>query len=80
MSSTACPKCGSGDLLTSVRLKPSATGGVDEVEAVVAPTSGMIRRETRAELRATVCAACGFSELFVVDPAAIAERWRAGER
>jgi hypothetical protein len=40
----------------------------------------MIRRDTSAELRATVCAACGFTELYVADPAPIAERWRAGER
>ena len=64
MASSACPKCGSEDVLSGVRLKPTATGGVDEVQAVVAPTSGMIRRETRAELRASVCAACGFSELW----------------
>ena len=80
MSPSACPKCGADDVLSGVRLKPGSTGGVDEVEAVVAPTSGMIRRETGADLRATVCAACGFTELFVVDPRAIAERWRAGER
>jgi hypothetical protein len=80
MTTSACPKCGGADLLHGVRLKPSSTGGVDELHAVVAPTSGMIRRETFAELRATVCGACGFTELFVLDPRAIAERWRAGER
>jgi hypothetical protein len=66
--------------MEGVRLMPASSGSVDELSAVVAPTSGMIRRQTRAELRANVCAGCGFSELYVIDPAEIAERWRAGER
>jgi predicted nucleic-acid-binding Zn-ribbon protein len=75
-----CPKCGNGEVMEGVRLMPASTGGVEEVSAVVAPTSGMIRRQTSAEMRANVCAACGFSELYVLDPATIADRWRAGER
>jgi hypothetical protein len=67
-------------MLDGVRLKPESVGGVDDVRAVVAPTSGMIRRDTAAALRASVCSACGYAELYVSDPAALAERWRAGER
>lgn len=80
MPDPGCSRCGNDEVLDGVRLKPTSTGGVDEVFAVVAPTGGMIRRETRSDLRARVCAACGFTELFVADPGSLAERWRAGER
>jgi hypothetical protein len=80
MRSGTCPKCAGSDLLDGVRLKPGSTGGVDEVRVVVAPMTGMIRRDAVATLRATVRADCGYAELYVSDPAAIAERWRAGER
>jgi predicted nucleic-acid-binding Zn-ribbon protein len=75
-----CPRCGNAEVLDGVRLKPISGGSVDEVQAVVSPTSGMIRRETASDLRGRVCAACGFTELFVSDPGTLAERWRAGER
>jgi hypothetical protein len=75
-----CPKCGDVEHLDGVRLGPINVGGVEDVQAVVAPTSGMLRPETASDLRARVCASCGFTELSVTDPAVLAERWRAGER
>ena len=75
-----CPKCGGAEILEGVRIKVPSGGSVDDVRAVVTPTSGMFRQQTASDLRASICAACGFAELYVSDPATLAERWRAGER
>ncbi len=80
MRDGTCPKCGNQEILEGVRLKVAAAGSVDELRAVVSPTSGMFRQQTASDLRAWICAACGFSELYVAEPALLADRWRAGER
>jgi len=75
----ACPKCGAAEILEGVRILPVG-GGAQEIRAIVAPTSGMMRKTTGSELRAWICAECGFAEIHVEDPGALAERWRAGDR
>ena len=80
MPEGTCPKCGHTEILGGVRIKVVSGGSVDDVRAVVTPTSGMFRQQTASELRAWVCAGCGFAELYVGEPAMLAERWRAGER
>ena len=75
-----CSRCGGQEILEGVRLKVAGAGSADDVRAVVAPTSGMFRQQTGSEMRAWICGACGYSELYVADPAALADRWRAGER
>ena len=80
MRSGTCPKCGGGEILAGVRIKVPSAGSVDDVRAVVSPTSGMFRQQTGSDLRAWVCGGCGFAELYVAEPGALAERWRAGER
>ena len=80
MRGGSCPKCGHMEILEGVRLKVPSAGSVDDVRAVVSPTSGMFRQQTGTDLLAWVCAGCGFAELYVSDPAVLADRWRAGER
>ena len=80
MRDGTCSRCGGQEVLEGVRLKVPAAGSVDDVHAVVSPTSGMFRQQTGSPLRAWICAACGFSELYVADPATLAARWRAGDR
>ena len=53
--------------------------GTGELYVKVSHTSGMVRRPTRAEVRALVCTDCGRMDLRT-DPREIAEKWRAGER
>ena len=80
MRSGTCPKCGASEILEDVRVKVPSAGSVDDVRAVVAPTSGMFRQQTGSDLHAWICAGCGFTVLYVSDPGLLAERWRAGER
>jgi predicted nucleic-acid-binding Zn-ribbon protein len=80
MPDGSCPKCGGTEILEGVRLSVATGGSTGDVQAVVTPTSGMFRQQTGSGLRASICASCGYSELFVSDPATLAERWRAGER
>lgn len=80
MRSGACPKCGRTEILDGVRVKVPSAGSVDDVRVVVAPTSGMLRQQTGSDLRAWICAGCGFTELYASDPGLLADRWRAGER
>ncbi|MDP1848261.1 MAG: hypothetical protein Q8K79_10765 [Solirubrobacteraceae bacterium] len=61
-------------------MKVPSAGSVDDVRVVVAPTSGMLRQQTGSDLRAWICAGCGFTELYASDPGLLADRWRAGER
>ena len=76
---STCPKCGAAEILEGVRIEPVG-GGAQEVRATVAPTSGMVRKTTGSKLRAWICGECGFTELYVEEPATLAERWRAGDR
>lgn len=80
MKQGTCPKCGHDEILEGVRINVPAGGSVTDVRAVLAPTSGMFRQQTATDLRAWICAACGFAELYVDEPGLLAERWRAGER
>jgi predicted nucleic-acid-binding Zn-ribbon protein len=77
---TSCAKCGNGEMLQGVRLSVATGGSTGDVQAVVTPTSGMIRAQTGSGMRAWICAACGYSEIYAMEPHVLAERWRAGER
>ena len=80
MRSGRCPQCGHDEVMAGVRVKVPSAGSVDDVRAVVAPTSGMLRQQTASDLHAWICGGCGFSELYATDPGVLADRWRAGER
>jgi hypothetical protein len=43
-------------------------------------TSGLVKKQTHVEGRASVCGACGYAELYAADPGTLVTRWRAGDR
>ena len=78
MAQNECAACG-GEVIGPVALDTVTGDGSGELHVKVTQTSGVIRRPTRAQVRALVCSDCGRVELRT-DPREIAERWRAGER
>ena len=78
MAQLKCPECG-GEVIGPMSLDTITGDGSGELHVKVMQTSGVIRRPTRAEVRALVCAECGRVDLRT-DPREIAERWAAGER
>ncbi len=78
MADRTCPDCG-GEVIGPMALDTITGGSTGELHVKVMQTEGMIRRPTRAEVRALVCSDCGRVDLRT-DPREIAERWRAGER
>jgi predicted nucleic-acid-binding Zn-ribbon protein len=79
--SGTCPKCESTEILEDVGLNTLGEGGPDgKIVFRLEGTSGFLKKSTRVEARAWICAACGYSELYAADPAQLAERWRAGDR
>ena len=81
MRSGTCPKCESTEILEDVGMNTLGEGGPDgKIVFRLEGTSGFLKKSTRVEARAWICAACGYSELYAADPAQLAERWRAGDR
>lgn len=81
MRSGRCPKCDSAEILEDVGMNTLGEGGPDgKIVFRLEGTSGFLKKSTRVEARAWICAACGYSELYAADPAQLAERWRAGDR
>ena len=81
MRSGRCPKCESTEILEDVGMNTLGEGGPDgKIVFRLEGTSGFLKKSTRVEARAWICAACGYSELYAADPAQLAERWRAGDR
>jgi predicted nucleic-acid-binding Zn-ribbon protein len=79
--SGTCPKCGSTEILEGVGLNPLGEGGPDGIIAFrLEETSGFLKKSTRVEVKAWICGACGYSEIYAADPTKLAERWRAGDR
>jgi hypothetical protein len=78
MAERTCADCG-GEVIGPISLDTVTGGSSGELNVSVTQTSGIVRRPTRAEVRALVCTDCGRVELRT-DPREIAERWRAGER
>jgi predicted nucleic-acid-binding Zn-ribbon protein len=73
---SACPKCGSTDLIPDVKIEDQRRGGAPgELRVVIEekPDALMFTRPHLGSLRATICGRCGFAELFVNDPAELAE-------
>jgi hypothetical protein len=54
-------------------------GTAGEIYLKVMPSSGMVKKPTREQVRGLICTECGHVELRA-DPSQIAERWRAGDR
>lgn len=84
MRNGECPKCGSSEVIRDVRVMDRGHGSADagDLSAVVYanPQAWVFKNKVSVELSASVCGACGFTELYAVDPAAMLAAARAAER
>jgi hypothetical protein len=78
MAELKCPQCG-GEMIGPMTVDVPGAGSAGEVHLKVMPTSGMVKKPTRAEVRGLVCTECGNVELRA-DPKEIAAKWQAGDR
>jgi hypothetical protein len=69
-----CAKCGSSDVIPNVYVH----GNADNLNVVMdeKPDAWLFKGEVRSRLQAWVCGACGFTELYAQDPAALLAAYR----
>ncbi len=67
-----CPKCNSGELIPKVRILDQRERGAFaddlQVEVQEAPGALLFKGNHHGKLRATICGACGFTELYATNP------------
>ena len=78
MANASCKECG-GEVIGPLAVESVAGGTGGELQLRVAPTSGVIRMTTRAQVTGMLCTVCGSVKLYA-DPAEITAHWRQGER
>ena len=70
----SCPKCGSTKIVPRARVIDRGHAGLDygnvQVGAARRPYK-LFKLQEKADVHARVCGACGFTEMFVDDPASI---------
>jgi hypothetical protein len=78
MAEQKCPNC-KGEMIGPMELDVPGAGTAGEINLKVVPTSGMVKKPTRAQVRGLLCTECGNVELRA-DPSEIARRWAEGDR
>jgi ribosomal protein S27AE len=69
-----CPKCGSSDVIPEVYLLDRGHGDRQyNLQAIVEenPDAWLFKGTVRSSLKAWVCGACGYTELYANNPAAL---------
>ncbi len=76
-----CPKCGSSDRIPNVPLVSQGPDGVGPVVAEVEryPRAFLLKGQIASRLKATVCARCGFVELYAMDAAELLSAYRTSQ-
>ncbi len=82
MNDLQCPKCGSELLIPNARLVEQDFGAAHTVRVgeFASPDAAFFKWEEQVDLRAQVCAACGFIELYAADPERLYEAFRRAQR
>jgi predicted nucleic-acid-binding Zn-ribbon protein len=80
MKKGSCPKCGSADLIENGRIDISSGGYSQAYDFTVTvqkhPDAVLFKGVVSSKLRAWVCGACGFTELYVNNPQKLLEAFR----
>lgn len=83
MRNGTCSKCGSSEIVRDVRIMDRGHVSADagDLSAVVYgnPEAWVFKNKVRVELSACVCGACGYTELYAVDPRAMLAAARAAD-
>jgi predicted nucleic-acid-binding Zn-ribbon protein len=79
-----CPKCGSHDIVPEARVidRGHMNDQSKEMRVGVArkPEAWLFKQEERSDLFARICGGCGFAELYVREPRAIYDAYRAARQ
>ncbi len=84
MRDNLCPKCGSGAVMAGLEILDHGRTGPRPLTVHVTepepPDHGFIWTEvdTKSQVRAWVCAACGYTELYTDNLGALYESYRKG--
>jgi len=71
-----CPKCGSDNQIPDVRVHGGFHARSLKVEIVEDPKAWLDKGVHESILTATVCGQCGFTELYVKNPAELVKAYR----
>jgi len=77
MKKGSCPKCGSSEVINECPLNNAFVDAVDLAVTVYKhPSAWVMKGVVESRLRAWVCGACGYTELYVKDPKKLIEAFR----
>lgn len=74
-----CPKCGSSEVVPSVRVLDRGDGNwTSDLQVAVdaKPDALLFKGRQKSSLTARVCSACGYAELYATDPQALLAAYR----
>ena len=84
MRSGVCPKCGSSDVMTGVEVRDDGRNGSHPLRVVVEEPEPAhhgtiwIQGQSTGEVRAWICAGCGYTELYTDNLPALMKSYRLG--
>lgn len=78
MQSNTCPKCGSGDVIPNAYVTDNDYEHRENLKALVLknPDAWLLKGEVQTSLKAWICGACGYTELYAKNPAALLAAYR----
>ncbi|HYH81952.1 MAG TPA: hypothetical protein VEX86_19255 [Longimicrobium sp.] len=80
---TTCPKCGSSEIVPSVRIIDRGdynAQGQLQVGIEKKPSAWIFKELVPSDLNATLCASCGFTEIYASNPRAIYDAYLAARQ
>lgn len=66
-----CCKCNSANVMTNLHIAPNGDSSDVSVEILEEPDAMIFKGLSRFQIRASVCADCGLTELFTENPQAL---------
>ena len=77
MDDVRCPRCGSDRVIPNARLVEQDYGAAHTVRVgeFASPDEAFFKWEEKVDVRAQVCGACGYIELYATDPARLYEAY-----
>jgi predicted nucleic-acid-binding Zn-ribbon protein len=80
---TTCPKCGSSEIVPRARIIDRGdynAAGQLQVGIEKKPEAWVFKQLVQSELYATICASCGFTEIYASNPRAIYDAYQAARQ
>jgi len=78
-----CIKCGSTEIVEGARVIDESRQGFEEDQRLrvdADPHAALFKEACHSTVRAWVCGACGYTEVYADDPGALLQAWRRSQK